>query len=151
AAALTGALLPFGGAKGANIAMMIELLAAMSGGSFSLDAAPFDTGSRSPRLGLFIAAIDPTAFDPGYEERAETHLLPLHDRPARTSRSPRACTRHWPPPPTTSESRQHEKHADHPYRRRPRRGAARAGGHRGSAHRPRRDHGRAPPLVPRQC
>ena len=80
AAALTGALLPFGGAKGANIAMMIELLAAMSGGSFSLDAAPFDTGSRSPRLGLFIAAIDPTAFDPGYEERAETHLLRLHGR-----------------------------------------------------------------------
>src|SRR5690625_7583035 len=60
--------------------MMIELLAAMSGGSFSLDAAPFDTGSRSPRLGLFIAAIDPTAFDPGYEERAETHLLRLHER-----------------------------------------------------------------------
>src|SRR5699024_5043915 len=37
-------------------------------------------GSRSPRLGLFIAAIDPTAFDPGYEERAETHLLRLHER-----------------------------------------------------------------------
>ena len=80
AAALTGALLPFGGAKGANIAMMIEMLAAMSGGSFSLDAAPFDTGSQSPRLGLFIAAIDPTAFDSGYEERAESHLLRLHER-----------------------------------------------------------------------
>src|SRR5690625_7422506 len=60
--------------------MMIELLAAMSGGSFSLDAAPFDTGSRSPRLGLFIAAIDPTAFYPGYEERAETNLLRPHAR-----------------------------------------------------------------------
>jgi len=80
AAALAGVLLPFGGAKGANIAMMIEMLAAMSGGSFSLDAAPFDTGSQSPRLGLFIAAIDPTAFDANYEQRAEDHLLRLRER-----------------------------------------------------------------------
>lgn len=79
-AALAGTLLPFGGAKGANIAMMIEMLAAMSGGSFSLDAAPFDSGSRSPRLGLFIAAIDPTAFDTGYQERAESHLLRLREQ-----------------------------------------------------------------------
>ena len=76
-AALAGALLPFGGAKGANIAMMIEMLAAMSGGSFSLDAAPFDTGAEPPDLGLFIAAIDPTAVDPRYEERVEEHLQRL--------------------------------------------------------------------------
>ncbi|MFC7457372.1 Ldh family oxidoreductase [Brachybacterium sp. GCM10030267] len=76
-AALAGALLPFGGAKGANIAMMIEMLATMSGGTFSLDAAPFDSGSTSPSLGLFIAAIDPTAFDPRYEERIEEHLTRL--------------------------------------------------------------------------
>ncbi|MEE1738245.1 Ldh family oxidoreductase [Streptomyces sp. BE147] len=73
-AALGGALLPFGGVKGANIAIMIEMLAAMAGGSFSLDAAPFDSGAQSPRLGLFVVAIDPTAFDPSYVHRAETHL-----------------------------------------------------------------------------
>src|SRR5699024_832192 len=80
AAALTGALLPFGGAKGPNTAQTIELLAALSGASCCLDAAPFATGSRPPRLGLFIAAIDPPACDPGYEERAETHRLRLHER-----------------------------------------------------------------------
>lgn len=78
--ALAGVLLPFGGLKGGNIAMMVEMLAAMSGGAFSLDAAPFDTGSRSPRLGLFVAAIDPTAFDADYEQRAEEHLLRLRDQ-----------------------------------------------------------------------
>ena len=51
-AALDGALLPFGGAKGSNIAMMVEMLAVLSGGSFSDEAAPFHEGSESPRLGL---------------------------------------------------------------------------------------------------
>lgn len=73
-AALAGALLPFGGTKGANIALMIEMLAALSGGAFSLDAAPFDRGSRSPRLGLFVLAVDPGTFDPGHAERREDHL-----------------------------------------------------------------------------
>lgn len=79
-AALAGVLLPAGGIKGGNIAMMIEMLAAISGGSFSLEAAPFDEGTESPRLGLMIAAIDPTAFAEDYPERAEAHLLRLHER-----------------------------------------------------------------------
>jgi (2R)-3-sulfolactate dehydrogenase (NADP+) len=79
-AALTGVLLPFGGIKGGSIAMMVELLAAMSGGSFSLDSAPFDSGGRSPRLGMLVAAIDPSAFATDYPERAEAHLLHLRDR-----------------------------------------------------------------------
>ena len=79
-AALAGALLPFGGIKGANIALMVEMLAAMAGGSFSLDAAPFDSGSQSPRLGLFLAAIDPTAFDPSATRRAESHLSRLREK-----------------------------------------------------------------------
>lgn len=60
-AALTGAALPFGGSKGDTIALMVEMLAALAGGAFALDAAPFDSGSRSPGLGLFILALDPTA------------------------------------------------------------------------------------------
>ena len=78
-AALDGALLPFGGVKGSNIAVMIEVLAAMSGGAFSLDADPFDAGDRSPQLGMLIVAIDPSAFAEGYEQRVETHLERLAD------------------------------------------------------------------------
>lgn len=77
ATALRGALLPFGGAKGANIAMMVDALAALSGASFSIEAAPFDRGAKSPRLGLFLTAIHPEAFDPDYLERAEAHYARL--------------------------------------------------------------------------
>lgn len=76
-AALAGALLPFGGPKGSNIAVMIEMLAALSGGSFSLDAPPFDRGEESPRLGLFLIAVDPGALDDDYPRRAEEHLVRL--------------------------------------------------------------------------
>lgn len=79
AAALDGALLPFGGAKGSNIAMMIEMLAVLSGASFSEESAPFDSGSEPPRLGLFALALDPAAFDGGYAERVERHLRTLAD------------------------------------------------------------------------
>ncbi|NHI15919.1 Ldh family oxidoreductase [Microbacterium excoecariae] len=75
--ALDGALVPFGGAKGSNIALMIELLAVLSGGALSREAAPFDRGSESPRLGLFALALDPNAFDAGYSERVEAHLARL--------------------------------------------------------------------------
>lgn len=80
AAGLAGALLPFGGVKAGNIALMVDMLAALSGAQFSLDAAPFDRGADSPRLGLFLVAIDPTAFDPEYVERAEDHLRRLREQ-----------------------------------------------------------------------
>lgn len=73
-AALGGAVLPFGGVKGSNIAFMVEMLATLAGGAFSVEAAPFDSGTRSPSLGVFVLALDPEAFDPGYPERAEAHL-----------------------------------------------------------------------------
>lgn len=76
-AAMSGALLPFGGVKGSNIAIMVELLAAMAGGSFSLEATPLGAGSESPSLGLLVVAIDPSAFDPDYPQRAEEHLRTL--------------------------------------------------------------------------
>ncbi|MGO1769178.1 MAG: Ldh family oxidoreductase [Microbacterium sp.] len=79
AAALDGALLPFGGVKGANIATMVEMLAVLAGGTFAVDAAPFDRGGRSPALGLFVLAIDPSAFDPGFADRAEEHHRRLAD------------------------------------------------------------------------
>src|SRR5699024_5037478 len=73
-AGMAGALRPFGGAKAGNIAFMVELLAALSGGAFSRDAPPFDTGGESPAVGLFAIAIDPTAFDPDHSRRTEEHL-----------------------------------------------------------------------------
>ena len=48
-AALDGLLLAFGGKRGANIALMVEVLAAgMTGANWSLDCPPFDQGSDSP-------------------------------------------------------------------------------------------------------
>lgn len=79
AAAVDGPLLPYGGIKGSNVALMIELLAVLSGGSFSLDAPPFDKGDRPPGVGLFLLALDPHAFDPAYVGRTEAHLTRLSD------------------------------------------------------------------------
>jgi (2R)-3-sulfolactate dehydrogenase (NADP+) len=61
-AALRGTLLPFGAHRGGNVALLVELLATLSGASFSIDAAPFDSGTTSPRIGVFILAIDPSTF-----------------------------------------------------------------------------------------
>lgn len=64
AAALVGAPLPFDRYKGANIALLIELLSAMTGGSWSVDAPPWDSGSRSPSIGMFVLVVDPCTVDP---------------------------------------------------------------------------------------
>ena len=49
AEAVKGTLLAFGGARGANIALMVEVLAAgLSGANWSLDAPPFASGSKGP-------------------------------------------------------------------------------------------------------
>jgi delta1-piperideine-2-carboxylate reductase len=56
-----GALLPFGGHKGAAISLMVEVLAsALTGGQFSSEV-DFSThpGAQSPRTGQIVIAIDP--------------------------------------------------------------------------------------------
>ncbi len=59
-AALKGAQLPFGGHKGAAIALMVELLAgALIGDLFSFEAAEKDTGTGAPLGGEFLIAVDP--------------------------------------------------------------------------------------------
>lgn len=61
AAAIAGMLLPFGGARGANIALLVELMAAgMSGADWSFDSAAFDAGDRPPSLGYLLIALDPS-------------------------------------------------------------------------------------------
>ena len=93
--ALAGALLPFGGHRGGNVALLVELLATLSGGAFSLDAPPFDAGSASPGIGVFVLCLSPDAF-PGAARRFTDHL----DRLARDHdvRLPA-----WPPAPLPAE------------------------------------------------
>lgn len=74
-AAMRGALLTFGGERGGNIALMVEILAAgLSGANWSLDAPSFSHGSASPGSGLFVLAIDPAAFGSGFDERVAAQL-----------------------------------------------------------------------------
>jgi (2R)-3-sulfolactate dehydrogenase (NADP+) len=80
AAALLGPVLPFGGIKGSNLALIVELLAVLSGASFSLDAPDFLSGDEPPRIGMFLVALDPTAFAPDYLDRVEKHLERLRVR-----------------------------------------------------------------------
>lgn len=78
-AALEGSLLPFGGHRGGNVALLVEVLATLSGGSFSLDAAPFDSGSVSPGIGVFILGLSAANFA-GSVERLSRQLEHLrHD------------------------------------------------------------------------
>lgn len=58
--ALAGALLPFGGRKGANVALLVEMLSAgLSGGAWSLDAPNFRMGGACPAVGLTVLAMMP--------------------------------------------------------------------------------------------
>lgn len=64
-AALQGAQLTFGGHKGTSIALMVELLASMTGSAFSFEQreCDIDETSTTPTVaGEFILAIDPTVF-----------------------------------------------------------------------------------------
>lgn len=61
---LLGSLLPSGGQKGANIALLIEILAAaLTGSHLSAQASPFSNDEGGPPgIGQFIVAIDPARF-----------------------------------------------------------------------------------------
>lgn len=78
AVALQGALLPFGGHRGGNVALLVEILATLSGASFSMDTAPFDRGTTSPDIGVFLLAIDPATFG-GSAERLVRLFARLRD------------------------------------------------------------------------
>ncbi|MDZ7840112.1 MAG: Ldh family oxidoreductase [Gammaproteobacteria bacterium] len=62
--ALEGTFKPFGGYKGANIALMVELLAAgLSGGNWSIDAPSFADHPDCPDVGQWFLAMDLAAMD----------------------------------------------------------------------------------------
>ena len=74
-AALRGALLAFGGARGANIALMVEVMAAgLTGANWALDAPSFISGESSPGAGLLVIAITPALLAPDFPERLRLQL-----------------------------------------------------------------------------
>lgn len=79
-AALEGTLLAFGGARGANIALMVDVLAGgLTAANWSLDAPPFFEGDQCSGTGLFVLAIDPRPIDPDFAERMAAQIKRLHD------------------------------------------------------------------------
>ncbi len=70
--ALQGAMLPFGGAKGSALALLVEILAAaLTGASFGFEATSFFTAEgEAPRIGQSFFVIDPEAAGgPGFTAR----------------------------------------------------------------------------------
>ncbi len=81
AEALAGALLPFGGRKGANLALLVEMMSAgLSGGAWSLDAADFRSGTTSPAVGLTVIAIMPGSAADGLIGRAREQVRRLRSK-----------------------------------------------------------------------
>lgn len=70
-AAMAGAMLPFGGTKGANVALLVEIFAAvLTGAALSRDVQPYAAvEGPPPGVGQFFLACDPAAFAPGFAER----------------------------------------------------------------------------------
>ncbi len=79
-AALDGTLLAFGGARGANIALMVDVLAGgLAGANWSLDAPSFFNGDECARTGLFVLAIDPTPAARSFPKRMAAQIKRLAD------------------------------------------------------------------------
>ncbi|AWB84914.1 Ldh family oxidoreductase [Corynebacterium liangguodongii] len=73
-----GAMLPNGGRRGGNLALILETLAMLAGGESSLAAA--GKGKASPSVGLFCLVMDPSFFGEGSLERLVGHLELLRER-----------------------------------------------------------------------
>jgi (2R)-3-sulfolactate dehydrogenase (NADP+) len=74
-AAMTGALLAFGGSRGANVALMVEVLSAgFNGANWSLDAPPFGVGDKGPGTGMTVIVLAPKLIDPDFESRLGAYV-----------------------------------------------------------------------------
>lgn len=83
-AALDGAMLPMGDAKGAALALMVEILsAALTASHLGFEASSFFTADGpAPRVGQLILAIDPGALaGEAFIERLETLLAAMLAQP----------------------------------------------------------------------
>lgn len=72
-AALKGSMAPFGGVKGANVALLVEILAAvLAGSALSMDVVPYASAEGAPpNVGQTFIAFDPKAFAAGFHDRLE--------------------------------------------------------------------------------
>ncbi len=83
-AAMQGTLLPMGDAKGAQLVLMVEVLAAaLTASNFGYEASSFFTGMGAPPgVGQFLIAIDPQPFSNGaFADRLEALLAAMLDQP----------------------------------------------------------------------
>jgi (2R)-3-sulfolactate dehydrogenase (NADP+) len=83
-AALGGALLPIGGAKGGALALMIEIMAAaLTGSAYGWEASSFfDDKGGPPNMGHVLIALDPLRLSAGgYDERMATLLEAIAAEP----------------------------------------------------------------------
>ena len=75
---LSGALLPFGGYKGANVALMVELLSAgLSGAAWSLDTGDFRCGSDPTKAGLTVIAFSTGFLEHSFAQRTRDQIVRL--------------------------------------------------------------------------
>lgn len=84
-AALGGALAPIGGAKGAALALMVEILCgALAGGQYGWQASSFlDDRGGSPSVGQVIVVFDPNALGSGgFSTRMDALLATFASDPA---------------------------------------------------------------------
>jgi (2R)-3-sulfolactate dehydrogenase (NADP+) len=83
-AALAGTMLPLGDAKGAALALMVEILAAaLTGANFAAEASSFfDDQGPPPGVGQFLLALDPAPFSAGsFLDRLEVLLAMIEAEP----------------------------------------------------------------------
>jgi (2R)-3-sulfolactate dehydrogenase (NADP+) len=75
-AAMKGTMVPAGGAKGAALALMVELLCAgLTGSNFAYEAGSFfDAEGPPPGVAHLILILDPARFGPHFPARAEAML-----------------------------------------------------------------------------
>lgn len=96
-AALAGTMIPLGDAKGAALALMVEILSAsLLGANHAFEASSFFTAEGPPPgVGQFLLAIDPGPLSGGsFAERLEVLVAALEDQPgARLPGSRRLASR----------------------------------------------------------
>ena len=81
---MQGTLLPMGDAKGAQLVLMVEVLAAaLTASNFGFEASSFFAAEgEPPGVGQFLVAINPQPFSGGaFAERLETLLAAILDQP----------------------------------------------------------------------
>jgi (2R)-3-sulfolactate dehydrogenase (NADP+) len=83
-AAMEGTMLPMGDAKGAQLVLMVEILAAaLSASHFGYEASSFFSGEgEAPHVGQFLLAIDPEPLSRGrFRDRLEDLLTAILQQP----------------------------------------------------------------------